>query len=94
MQFELQSAGVTMPLQEDLAKRLVETSTPLWIGIIVAILVLAFVVHRVRAWYRDRDDTADHSDEILQQMRELHREGDLSEEEFRSIKGQLTNSQD
>ena len=61
-----------------------------WIGLAVALLLLAAFVHGIRSRYRDDDGLADEKAEILEQMRDLRREGDLSEEEFRSIKSQLT----
>ena len=82
------------PLRQEKLETLLQSTTTWGIGIVIAILLLAGGVYLLRAWYRDRDDTADHSDEILEQMRELRAEGDLSDEEFRSIKGRLTNSPD
>lgn len=70
-------------------KSLVDSTSILGLGLIVAVIALAIGIHVLRSWYRDRDDPADSSDEILDQMRELHLEGDLSEEEFRSIKSRL-----
>lgn len=61
-----------------------------WIGLVVALVVLAMLIHRIRAWYRDGDDPEDEEDEIVRQMQELNRRGDLSDEEFRSIKGQVS----
>lgn len=74
---------------QEKVKYLLEGTLSLGIGLIVAILVLAVGIRVLRSWYRDRDDPADTSGEILDQMRELHLGGDLSDEEFRSIKGQL-----
>lgn len=60
-----------------------------WIGLFVAIVVLAGVIVRIRTWIReDADAAADHY-ELLTGISDLHREGDLSEEEYRSIKGRL-----
>ncbi|MBT5017509.1 hypothetical protein OAF98_01060 [Planctomicrobium sp.] len=77
--------------RQKLLDSMMESITGAAIGIVVAILLLALGVHYLRSWYRGSDDPADNSDEILEQMRELHCEGDLSEEEFRSIKSQLKN---
>ncbi|WP_437205204.1 hypothetical protein [Planctomicrobium sp. SH664] len=63
-------------------------STLVWIGLGVAFIVMAVVVHRIRAWCQGSNDLADTSDQIVEQMEELNRRGDLSDEEFRSIKGQ------
>lgn len=75
--------------RQQLLDSMMESMTGAAIGIVVAILVLALGIHCLRSWYRGSDDPADNSDQILEQMRELHFEGDLSEEEFRSIKSQL-----
>ena len=64
-----------------------------WIGLVVALVVMAVLVYRIRAWYRDGDDPADTADEIARQMQEMHRRGDLSEEEYRSIKSRNSRRQ-
>lgn len=74
---------------EDL-KAALSQSIVWWIGLILALLILAWVVHRVHAWYRGGADPADNGDEIIQQMQESNRRGDLTDEEFRSIKSQLS----
>jgi len=61
-----------------------------WIGLVVAILILAGVVHWIRTRYWDGDGPADGSDLILHQMKNLNRQGDLTDEEYRSIKSQVT----
>lgn len=75
-------------------RELLSSTTTLWIGLGIALIVLAVLMHRVRAWYRDGDDPADASDEIVRQMEELKRRGDLSDEEFRSIKSQFSGRKD
>ncbi len=59
------------------------------IGLVVALFLLAIGVQLLRSWCRDRDDPADDSDELLDHLRDLRLEGDLSEEEFRSIKSRF-----
>jgi len=71
-------------------RRVLSESMWTWIGLIFAILVLAWVVQRIRAWFREDDDPAGNAREMLSEIREMYVEGDLSEEEFRSIKGRLT----
>ncbi|MEZ6066650.1 MAG: hypothetical protein R3B90_13310 [Planctomycetaceae bacterium] len=75
------------------AKRLddlLDQSLWVMIGLVVAVLLLAWVIHQLRSWYgEDEDRTAAHQ-ELLTSLRELHREGDVSEAEYRSIKGHLT----
>lgn len=67
----------------------------LLIGLGFALVILAVAVHRIRRWYREDTGPADSSDEILERMADLHRQGQLSDEEFRSInsrfEGQLNN---
>ena len=60
-----------------------------WVGLIVALLVLAWIASRVRAWFHEDDDPADATDRMLSEIREIYADGDLSDEEFRSIKGRL-----
>jgi hypothetical protein len=61
-----------------------------WIGLCLALLILAGVVYWLRSWWREDAGRAVDSNDLLTQFRELHREGDLTEEEFRSIKSRLT----
>ena len=58
-------------------------------GLVVALLALAWVAVRMRAWYYEDDDPAGEADQMLSEIREIYQEGDLSEEEFRSIKSRL-----
>lgn len=44
---------------------------------------------RIRSRYRDNEDPAAAEQQMLAQIRDLHRQGDLSEDEYRSIKGRL-----
>lgn len=79
-------------MEPELQKKLqssIESISLLGIGLVIALLLLALGVHLLRSWYLDRDDPADASNEILDHIRDLHLEGDLSEEEFRSIKSRF-----
>lgn len=78
----------------DQLRDLINSTSIYWIGLAVAICGLALLVHRLRAWYRDGADPADDADEIIDQMEDLKRRGDLSEEEFRSIKSQFSRRAD
>lgn len=78
------------PQRQQLIESLTESMPLLGIGLVIALLLIAFGFHWIRSWYRDRDDPADLTDELLNQMRELHLEGDLSDEEFRSIQSQFS----
>jgi len=75
------------PKQAHQLRELLNQSTAVWIGLGVAFIALAVLVQRIRAWYQGGDDPADMNDEIMRQMKEMNRRGDLSDEEFRSIKG-------
>ena len=61
-----------------------------WIGLVFAIVVLAWIIMRVRELFRTDDDPAENANQMLSEIREMYEEGKLSEEEFRSIKGRLT----
>lgn len=60
-----------------------------WIGLGIAISVLIWVAVRIRAYFRDEADEADDKHRLLQQFRELHTEGELTEEEYRKLKSRL-----
>ena len=64
-----------------------------WIGLIFAIVVLAWIVVRVRAMFHGDDDPAENANQVLSEIREMYEEGKLSEEEFRSIKSRLVKQQ-
>ena len=59
---------------------------------VVTLAVFSWIVLQIRARYRESDDPAESTHEMLTQYRELHERGELSKEEFRLIKSQLTNS--
>lgn len=63
--------------------------TWLGLGLVAAIAVAAWVIVRLRARYRDNEDPAGSDQGMLLHVGELHRQGHLSEEEYRSIKGRL-----
>ncbi len=69
--------------------RLLDNSIWSAIGLIVALFVLAWLVRRIRMWFRDDTDPTADDHLLLTQISELRREGDLSEDEYRSIKGRL-----
>lgn len=84
-----------MPVKEaDKLQDLLSSTTISWIGLVIALILLALAVRQIRAWYCDGDDPADDPVEILRQMEELKRQGDLSEEEFRSIRNQIDGGRD
>jgi hypothetical protein len=61
-----------------------------WLGLFALLAAAAWLVLRIRARFRDREDPADEGRQMLMQMGELHRQGGLSDEEYRSIKGKLS----
>lgn len=60
------------------------------IGLAVALLVLAWATYRLRSWFGEDEDRTDANQELLTHLRQMHAEGDVSDEEFRNIKGRLT----
>ncbi|MEZ6045561.1 MAG: hypothetical protein R3C11_08285 [Planctomycetaceae bacterium] len=68
---------------------MVADSWYLYAGLLLAVIGMIWVIIQLRTRLRDDTDRmADHW-QLLQQMQEMHREGDLTEEEYRSIKGRL-----
>lgn len=63
-----------------------------WIPILVVLGVLIGVIAWLRVRFRDDDDPAEESLELLNQFRELRQRGELTEDEFRSIKSRLSAS--
>jgi hypothetical protein len=63
----------------------------LWqtLGIVGGILGLLWLTLRLRAWFRDDAVDDDGAMELLPELRELHREGGLTAEEFRFITTRL-----
>lgn len=65
--------------------------TPLEWGISVVALSLAvWAIGWLRSHFREDSDDADGTLEMLTQFRELHQEGGLSDDEFRSIRSRLS----
>lgn len=56
-------------------------------GVFVGIVVL--IAMKLRSWYRKDSDDAAERDQMLLQFHELKRQGGLSEDEYRSIRGRL-----
>jgi len=65
----------------------------LWelIGLGLAILVMVWLIMQIRSWLTGDDDPADGDHELLMSIRDLKREGDLTDDEYRSIKSRLVN---
>ena len=59
------------------------------ISTVAAIGVLAVVIYLIRSWLRENDGPAASDHELLGEYREMNRRGELSDEEFRIIKGRM-----
>jgi len=70
--------------------RLLGDALPVTVVFLLSLALAAWLIFRIRARFRDHADSAAEERQMLSQMGELHREGGLSQEEFRSIKGRLT----
>lgn len=58
----------------------------------VAVLLVALLVwsaFKLRSWYREDTGPADDRHELLVLFKDIQRQGDLTDEEYRSIKGRL-----
>ncbi len=74
-----------MPHATDvLSKALIPLATT-----VTAIGLLAFAIYLIRSWLRDNDGPAASAHELLADYREMHRRGELSDEEFRIIKSRM-----
>ncbi len=65
-----------------------------WIGFfacLIAVIVLIWLVVRVRTWLRDDAGSPAVGSEIWNHLQELKQEGHLSEQEFRSINSRMLN---
>jgi hypothetical protein len=60
-----------------------------WLIMAVCTLAGGWLLFQVRARFRDREDPAAETCRMLMQMGELHHQGGLSDEEYRSIKRRL-----
>lgn len=58
-------------------------------ALIVAVVVLFGVILWVKSLFQDGNETAEFDHDMLTQIGDLRRQGDLTEEEYRSIKNQL-----
>ncbi len=76
-------------IEQTLLWKLVNASLLQWIGLLVAVVVLVGVIIRIRTLFREDADAAADTHQLLTSISDLHREGDLSEDEYRSIKGRL-----
>ncbi len=59
------------------------------LSLVAGLLVLATAVYYLKVWLRDRADDSGGELLLLTEYREMVRRGQLSEEEFRKIKGRM-----
>ena len=59
------------------------------LGFLAGVVVLLWVTLRYRVWFREDAADAENTIDLLSDMKELHQEGGLTDEEFRSIKTRL-----
>ncbi|WP_145032589.1 hypothetical protein [Caulifigura coniformis] len=69
----------------DRVQEMLRDSTAWWIGLIVAIVILALVVVKIRALFWDDEDPAGDVQLLVEGAEEMRRTGALTEAEFRSI---------
>ena len=63
-------------------------------SLLLALSVAAWIISRIRLRYRDNDGREEGDQQLLLQISDLRREGDLTDEEYRSIKGRLVQKLD
>lgn len=64
------------------------------LAVVLALGVLVWLVVWIRAWFTGDDDPAVGDHELLASIRDLRREGDLTDDEYRSIKSCLVDRLD
>jgi hypothetical protein len=69
--------------------RVFQASWYWWLILFAVVAGAAWLLFRIRARFRDHEDPAEDNHRLLMQLGEMHRQGGLSEEEFRSIKKQV-----
>ena len=69
---------------------LLQETTVFWLVLIVAFIASAVLIVRIRTRYCGREDSEANQRLLLMQMGDLHREGELTDKEFRSIKGRMS----
>jgi hypothetical protein len=59
------------------------------LSVVAGIGLLAVLVYLIRAWFSDNDDPAASDNVLLSEYREMNQRGELSDEEYRIIKGRF-----
>lgn len=80
------------PEQQQKLQELVQSNIWIWIGAILAFLAGGFAINWIRGWFRDGAGHKDSNEQVLLEMQELHRRGEISDEEYRSIRSQFRQS--
>lgn len=57
---------------------------------LLAIVVLIWLILRIRSWFFESEDSDEPVEEMLTQFRQLKRDGELTEEEYRLISQRLS----
>ena len=70
-------------------QQLLLQALPWLIGLVFALVVLSWLILKLREWLNEDDGPAADSRMLLTHFREMQGEGDLSDEEFRLIKRKL-----
>jgi hypothetical protein len=83
------SRSIVLPAAQQKFWELLSASAWTWIGLIFALVLLAWLIVRLRTWFLGHADPAEDARRRLSEIREMYHEGDLSREEYRSIKGRL-----
>lgn len=71
------------------SQQLLLTALAWLIGVVFALVILGWVILKLREWFNEDDGPAADPEMMLMQFREMQGEGDLSDEEYRLIKRKL-----
>ncbi len=81
-------------IRREEAFRIFHASWYWWVILFAVVGAATWLLFRIRARFRGHEDPAEDDHRLLMQIGEMHREGGLSEEEFRSIKSRLIEPHD
>lgn len=69
--------------------RLMEGSPWQWGGMLIALAALVALVVWLQRWLRQDPANEDHTNDLLTQFGDLHRQGELTDEEYRRVRSKL-----
>jgi len=74
---------------KDLFGKLLNATLYDWIALLILTAIAVWFIYKIRSWFLGGDgpDASEH--QLLTQLHDLRSEGELSEEEYRSIKGRI-----